>query len=102
MLPLVDTIATEGACNMSECQPYWIAFHGLIILASSLIASTLIGKIIISLRAVLPQDKSLVIGLELALLGIIVYVPGKIGYRVIAGLILSSIIDYSINLSIFF
>ncbi|KAL7041620.1 hypothetical protein ACKWTF_000836 [Chironomus riparius] len=84
MLPMADTIATEGACNMSDCQPYWIAFHGLIILASSLIASTLIGKIIISLRAVLPQDKSLVIGLELSLLGIIVYVPGKMGYRLIA------------------
>ena len=85
MLPMEDTMATEGACNMSECQPYWIAFHGLIILASALIASTLIGKIIISLRAVLPQDKSLAIGLELALIGIIVYVPGKLGYRVVAG-----------------
>lgn len=85
MLPMNDLIATEGACNMSSCQPYWIAFHGLVILASALVASTLIGKIIISIRAVLPQDKSLVLGLELALLGIMIYVPGKMGYRVIAG-----------------
>jgi hypothetical protein len=83
-MPLEDSIATEGACGMSSCQPYYIAFQGLVIVAAALIASTLVGKLIIAIRAVLPQDKSLAISVELFLVGIIAYVPGKFLYAFIA------------------
>lgn len=80
-----DLIATEGACGYSECQKFWISFQALSIVAACLIASTLVGKIIISIRAVLPQDKSLAIAIELLFVGLIVYIPGKMAYRFIAG-----------------
>jgi type III secretory pathway component EscS len=83
-IPLEDSIATEGACSMSSCQPYYIAFQGLVITAAALIASTFVGKLIIAIRAVLPQDKSLAISIELLFVGIIVYVPGKFLYAFIA------------------
>lgn len=84
-IPLEDSIATEGACGMSDCKPYYIAFQGLVIVAAALIASTLVGKLIIAIRAVLPQDKALSISIELFLVGIIAYVPGKFGYAFLAG-----------------
>lgn len=78
-------IATEGACGMDDCQPFWISHQVLSIIAASLLGSTLIGKLIISLRAVLPQDKSAALAIELLFIGLIVYIPGKMGYRFIAG-----------------
>lgn len=69
---------------MDDCQPLWISHQVLSVIASALLGSTLIGKLIITLRAVLPQDKSTALGLELFLIGLIVYIPGKIGYRFIA------------------
>ena len=80
-----DLIATEGACGMDDCQPFWIAHQVLSVVASALLGSTLIGKLIITLRAVLPQDKSSALAIEIFLIGLIVYIPGKIGYRLIAG-----------------
>lgn len=84
-LPMEDLIATEGACGMDDCQPFWIAHQALSVMAAALLGSTLIGKLIISLRAVLPQDKSVALSIELMLIGIVVYLPGKLGYRFIAG-----------------
>lgn len=83
-IPLEESIATEGACGMSECKPYYIAFQGLVIVAAALIASTLVGKLIIAIRAVLPQDKALAISIELFFVGLIVYIPGKFGYAFLA------------------
>ena len=82
--PQADSIATDGACGMSDCKPYYIAFQGLVIVAAALIASTLVGKLIIAIRAVLPQDKALAISIELFFVGIIVYIPGKLGYAFLA------------------
>jgi hypothetical protein len=83
-IPMEDVIATVGACGMSECQKFWIAFQTMTVFAAALLASTLVGKLIISIRAVLPQDKSLVIALELTFIGLIVYIPGKMAYRFVA------------------
>lgn len=84
-VPVEESIATEGACGMSDCKPYYIAFQGLVIMVAALIASTLVGKLIIAIRAVLPQDKALSISIELLFVGLIVYIPGKIGYAFLAG-----------------
>lgn len=83
-LQLEGLLATEGACGMDSCQPFWIAHQVLSVIASALLGSTLIGKLIITLRSVLPQDKSTALGFELFFVGLIVYIPGKIGYRFIA------------------
>lgn len=83
-IAMEDVMATEGGCGMTNCRPYYIAFHGLVIIAAALIASTLVGKLIIGIRAVLPQDKALAIGAELTLVGIFVFIPGKIGYAYLA------------------
>jgi hypothetical protein len=84
-LPMEDLIATEGACGMDDCQPYWISYQVLSVIAAAVLGSTLIGKLIITLRAVLPQDKSSAIAMELFLVSLFVFVPGKFGYRFIAG-----------------
>ncbi len=79
-----NLIATIGGCGMSACQPYYMAFHGLIIIAAALIASTLVGKLIVGIRAVLPQDKALATASALMFIGLFVFIPGKIGYSILA------------------
>ena len=85
-LEMEDLIATEGACGMDDCQPYWISYQVLSVIAAAILGSTLIGKIIISLRSVLPQDKSSAIAMEIMFVSLFVFIPGKFGYRFIAGL----------------
>lgn len=77
--------ATDGACGFIDCQQLWIIFQALTIFGAALLGSGLIGNLIITIRCVLPQDKSLALSMELFLSGLIVYVPGKIGYQAIAG-----------------
>ncbi|XP_055644230.1 solute carrier organic anion transporter family member 74D [Toxorhynchites rutilus septentrionalis] len=77
-------IATEGACGMADCQKYWIIFQVLTVVVAALLASGLIGKFIISIRAVLPQDKALALSVELTLVGLVVYLPGMVAYQAIA------------------
>lgn len=77
--------ATEGACGFTDCQQLWIIFQALTVFGAALLGSGLIGNLIITIRCVLPQDKSLALSMELFLSGLIVYIPGKIGYKIIAG-----------------
>lgn len=78
-------IATEGACGMLDCQKHWIIFQVLTVVMAALLASGLIGKFVISIRAVLPQDKALALSIELTLIGLVVYLPGMAAYQAIAG-----------------
>lgn len=80
-----DVIATEGACGHTNCQTYWIMFQVLTVLGASLLASGIVGNLIISIRSVLPQDKSLALAVELWLIGLIAYIPGKVAFKLIAG-----------------
>lgn len=77
--------ASEGACGYNDCQKFWIIFQVLTIFSAACVGSRLIGKILISIRSVLPQDKALALGTELTLVGFIAYVPGKFAYKAIAG-----------------
>jgi hypothetical protein len=83
-LPMEDMMVSVGACGMEDCQPFWIMYHTLSVIAAAFLGSTLIGKLIITIRSVLPQDKAAAIAIELSLVSVIVYFPGKIGYRIIA------------------
>ncbi|XP_050077002.1 solute carrier organic anion transporter family member 4C1 [Anopheles maculipalpis] len=76
--------ATEGACGIDDCQPYWIVFQVLTVIVAMLLASGLTGKVIISLRSVLTQDKSMALAVELTLVGLVVYLPGTAIYQVVA------------------
>uniref|UniRef100_A0A182MA06 Kazal-like domain-containing protein n=1 Tax=Anopheles culicifacies TaxID=139723 RepID=A0A182MA06_9DIPT len=76
--------ATEGACGIDDCQPYWIVFQVLTVIVAMLLASGLTGKVIISLRSVLTQDKAMALAVELTLVGLVVYLPGTAIYQVVA------------------
>ncbi|XP_062545501.1 solute carrier organic anion transporter family member 1C1 [Armigeres subalbatus] len=77
-------IATIGACGMDDCQKYWIIFQVLSVVVSALLASALIGKLIISIRTVMPQDKALALSVEVTLVGLVAYLPGTAAYQAIA------------------
>lgn len=79
------SFATEGACGYIDCQKLWIIFQFLFGFATVCMGSRLVGKILISIRSVLNQDKAIALGLELMVVGIITYIPGKLGYDFIAG-----------------
>lgn len=55
------------------------------IFGASLLGSGLVANILISIRAVLPQDKAIALALELTFIGLLSNIPGKIGYQFIAG-----------------
>lgn len=85
--------ATDGACNNEACQVHWIVFQSVEAVMWALLASGWIGNLLITIRSVLPQDKSLALSFELCACGIFAYVPGKLIYDLIASksLILSFI-----------
>ncbi|XP_058059370.1 solute carrier organic anion transporter family member 1C1 [Anopheles bellator] len=76
--------ATEGACGVDDCQRYWIVFQVLTVIVTMLLATGLTGKVIISLRSVLRQDKAMALAVELTLVGLVVYLPGTAIYQVVA------------------
>lgn len=76
--------ATAGACDRNNCNRMWILFQVSSITMSSLLATTIVGKLLISLRSVLPQDKALALALKVLFVGVFAYVPGKLGYDFIS------------------
>lgn len=80
----IDGIATEGACNNSGCQKFWITFQALNAIGAALLASGLIGNLLITIRSVLPQDKSLALSFEVCAVGLFAYIPGKVSYDAVA------------------
>ncbi|ETN67232.1 organic anion transporter [Anopheles darlingi] len=77
-------LATEGACGIGDCQQHWIVFQVLTVIVTMLLASGLVGKVIITLRSVLRQDKAMALAVELTLVGLVVYLPGMVIYQVVA------------------
>lgn len=76
--------ATDGACAYTNCQNIWIIFHALTGFAAVCYGSRVVGKIILSIRSALTQDKSMALGVQLALIALLAYLPGKIAYDYIA------------------
>lgn len=79
-----DRIATEGACNNNGCQKFWITFQALHAIGAALLASGLVGNLLITIRSVLPQDKSLALSFEMCAIGLFAYIPGKVSYDAVA------------------
>lgn len=76
--------ATEGACNNESCKVMWIVFQSLLTIMWALLGSGVVGNLLITIRSVLPQDKSLALSFELCAVGVFAYVPGKLIYDMIA------------------
>ncbi|KAM7353915.1 organic anion transporting polypeptide 33Eb isoform 2-T2 [Cochliomyia hominivorax] len=75
--------ATEGACSAKTCANMLIIFQILSVLTACIYGMTTIGKIIISLRSVLPQDKGLALAMEVMFLGLFAYIPAHLAYDVV-------------------
>lgn len=75
--------ATEGACTAKTCADMLIIFQILSVMAACIYGMTTIGKIIISLRSVLPQDKGLALAMEVMFLGFFAYIPVHLAYDVV-------------------
>lgn len=81
---LIDPSARDGSCGNEECQFGWLIFEAVTVIAYSLLASIIIGDLLINLRCVYVQDKALSIGFWLTLVAAFVHIPGKIIYQKIA------------------
>jgi len=75
--------ATAGACSSDSCQTAIIIFQIMSISVAFLMGVGVIGKTLITLRAVLPQDKSLALAFELMIVGLFAYVPVHLSYDIV-------------------
>ncbi|KAH8378183.1 hypothetical protein KR093_009881 [Drosophila rubida] len=75
--------ATAGACSADACQGKIIIFQVLSISAAFLVGMSAIGKTLITLRSVLPQDKTLALAFELMIVGLFAYVPAHLSYDLV-------------------
>ncbi|CAK9811000.1 Solute carrier organic anion transporter family member 74D [Anthophora plagiata] len=78
--------AIDGPCNTKDCQVSWLIFGLGTFSVYIMVASTFVGDLLIILRSVNAQDKALSIGFWMMCSAIIVNVPGKIIYDLIANL----------------
>ncbi|XP_076395586.1 solute carrier organic anion transporter family member 1A5 [Megachile rotundata] len=85
-MSLENLEAVDGACGLNACQASWLSFEFGTLLAYMLVASTFVGDFLILLRLVNVQDKAISIGFWMMWSAIVVHVPGKILYEVIANL----------------
>ncbi|EDW04211.1 solute carrier organic anion transporter family member 74D [Drosophila grimshawi] len=77
------TRATPGACSADSCARSIIIFQVLSITAAFMVGMSTIGKTLITLRAVLPQDKALALAFELMIVGLFAYVPVHLSYDLV-------------------
>ncbi|XP_046407480.1 solute carrier organic anion transporter family member 1A2-like [Ischnura elegans] len=76
-------MATLGAClagGSAACQYGWIFFQAMLAFIQVIIASAAVGKLLLCLRCVLPQDKPMFFGLEMSVTSFFTFVPSKIVY----------------------
>ncbi|XP_051170815.1 solute carrier organic anion transporter family member 2A1-like isoform X2 [Leptopilina boulardi] len=81
---LTDARARDGSCEYKNCQFGWLIFEAVTIVAYSLLASIIVGDLLINLRSVYVQDKALSIGFWMTLVAAFIHVPGKLIYQKIA------------------
>lgn len=75
--------ATPGACSADSCNRSIIIFQVLSVSAAFIMGITAIGKTLITLRAVLPQDKTLALAFEVMIVGLFAYVPVHLSYELV-------------------
>ncbi|KAH8403159.1 hypothetical protein KR222_006202 [Zaprionus bogoriensis] len=75
--------ATPGACSADSCNRAIIIFQVLSISAAFIVGMNAIGKTLITLRSVLPQDKTLALAFEVMLVTLFAYVPVHLSYDLV-------------------
>ncbi|KAJ9590582.1 hypothetical protein L9F63_016351, partial [Diploptera punctata] len=76
--------AKGGPCNNPDCNSSWVLNQCFTVLTAAMVGMRLVGNIIITFRSVQPGDKSLAVGLELTLVGLLAYIPGRLLYQLMA------------------
>lgn len=76
--------AKGGPCSNPDCNFSWILNQCFTVLTAAMVGTRLVGNFILTFRSVQPKDKSLAVGLELTLVGLIAYIPGNLLYRLMA------------------
>ncbi|XP_033611348.1 solute carrier organic anion transporter family member 74D isoform X2 [Cryptotermes secundus] len=76
--------AKGGPCNDPDCNFSWILNQCFTVLTAAMVGTRLVGNAILTFRSVQPKDKSLAVGLELTLVGLVAYIPGNLLYRLMA------------------
>lgn len=87
--------ATPGACSADSCNRAIIIFQVLSVSAAFIMGITAIGKTLITLRAVLPQDKTLALAFEVMIVGLFAYVPAHLSYELVTREYPDTSIDFS-------
>lgn len=80
----VDVKATIGGCNSQNCLKSWVAFQVLNVLASSLLGACFVGKVVITLRTAIPQDKVLALAMSITFFSIFANLPVKLAYDAVS------------------
>ncbi|ALC40040.1 Oatp33Eb [Drosophila busckii] len=75
--------ATAGACSAGRCEKTILIFQVLSVSAAFILGVSLIGKTLITIRAVLPQDKTLALAFELMIVYLFAYVPAHLSYDLV-------------------
>ncbi|XP_068150787.1 solute carrier organic anion transporter family member 1A1 isoform X1 [Drosophila tropicalis] len=75
--------ATAGACSSGLCDQAIIIFQILSVSAAFLVGVSAVGKTLITLRAVLPQDKTLALAFEVMIVGLFAYIPVHLSYDLV-------------------
>ncbi|XP_030380533.1 solute carrier organic anion transporter family member 1A1 [Scaptodrosophila lebanonensis] len=81
---LGDSSATLGACSSARCQNTIIIFQILSISSAFMLGVGVIGRTLITLRAVLPQDKSLALAFEVMFLFLFACIPVHLSYDLVS------------------
>ncbi|XP_069675281.1 solute carrier organic anion transporter family member 74D-like isoform X2 [Periplaneta americana] len=76
--------AKSGPCNNPDCNISWILNQCFTVFTAAMVGTRLVGNVILIFRSVQPKDKSIAVGLELTLVGLIAYVPAKLLYELMA------------------
>lgn len=75
--------ATEGACSAEQCDRMLVIFQVLSVSMAVIFGMTTIGKIIITLRSVLPQDKGIALAVEITFVGLFAFIPAHLAYDLV-------------------
>uniref|UniRef100_A0A1A9WZQ3 Kazal-like domain-containing protein n=1 Tax=Glossina brevipalpis TaxID=37001 RepID=A0A1A9WZQ3_9MUSC len=75
--------ATEGACSAEHCDKMLVVFQVLSVSMAVIFGMTMIGKIIITLRSVLPQDKGIALAVEISFVGLFAFIPAHLAYDLV-------------------
>ncbi|KAL3289806.1 hypothetical protein HHI36_023198 [Cryptolaemus montrouzieri] len=79
-----EGMASEGSCHADKCNMMYQLTQVNKVIAEGFLATTELTTIVIVLRSVRSTDKSLALGLEMALLSLVPFLPVRTGYEYIA------------------